>query len=323
MKKYVIKRLFTGLLAVAVVFVLNFLIIKAAPGSPVEILAGRDNPSQQLIDNLNEKFGFNQPLHVQLGKYISNVLKGDMGDSLIYNQNVFSLIMEKMGTSLILTMTAIVFAVVIGTALGLYCATHQGGITDKLFTSLSYVLNSMPSFWLALMFIMIFATNLGWFPTSGITNIRYNYTGIRHILDVMYHLFLPVVTLVLLQLPIYFKIAKSSVIQVLSEDFITTFRATGMSKKKIYNKYVFKNAILPVITVFGISLAFVITGSVLVETVFSWPGTGRVMMNAIMNRDYPLIMGIYLILSLSISIMMLLVDLVYAYVDPRIRNSYK
>ncbi len=323
MKKYVFRRLCTGFLAVAVVFVLNFFIIKAAPGSPVEILAGRDNPSQQLIDNLNEKYGFNQPLYIQLVKYVSNILKGDLGDSIIYNENILKIIMDKMGTSLLLTLTAIIFAVIIGTAAGLFSATHQRGIVDKVFTSTSYILNSMPSFWLAIMFIMVFATHLGWFPTSGYSDIRHTYTGIRHVLDVMHHLFLPVLTMTLLQLPIYFKIAKSSVIQVLSEDFITTFKATGMNKKKIYNKYVFRNAILPIITVFGISLAFVITGSVLVETVFSWPGTGRVMMNAIMNRDYPLIMGIYLILSLSISIMMLLVDLVYAYIDPRIRNSYK
>ncbi|MEF9984066.1 MAG: ABC transporter permease [Oscillospiraceae bacterium] len=322
MKKYVFKRILTGLFVVAIVFVINFVIVRLAPGDPVSILAGRDNPSQELMDNLNEKYGFDQPMHIQFIRYIKNMLKGDFGNSVIYNEGVLKLIFDKMGASLLLALSAIVLALIIGTAIGLYAATHQNGWFDKIFTALSYVLNSMPSFWLAIMFIMVFATNLGWVPTSGISDLRNNYTGIRLIVDVLWHLLMPVMTLTLIQLPVYFKIARSSVLQVMSEDFITTFRATGMSEKKIYNKYVFKNAILPVVTVFGISLAFVITGSVLVETVFSWPGTGRLMMTAIMNRDYPLIMGIYLILSLSISIMMIIVDLIYAYIDPRIRNSY-
>ena len=322
MKNYIFKRILTGLLVVAVVFVLNFFIIQLAPGSPVSVLAGRDNPSQELMDNLNEKYGLDQPIHIQLGRYLKNYLKGDLGQSVLYNQPVSKLIWDTVVPSLLLTLTGSILALIIGTLIGLYCATHSGGVIDRFFTAISYVLNSMPSFWLGLMFIMLFATGLGWFPTSGIVDLRANYTGIYYAMDVLWHLAMPVTVLTLIQIPIYFKISKSSVTQVLAEDFITTFRATGMSKKKIYNKYVFKNSILPVVTVFGINIAFIITGSALIEMVFGWPGTGRLMMSSIMSRDYPLIMGIYLILSLSIAVMMIVVDLIYGYIDPRIRNSY-
>lgn len=321
MKKYVLKRILTGLMAVIIVFTLNFFIIRLAPGDPIKIIAGRDNPSQEMIDALYKKYGLDQPLYVQLIAYLNNVLQGDLEDSILYGEPVTKLIGEAMGPSLLLALTGSILALIIGTFLGLYAARHEHSFIDVFFSGISYVLNSMPSFWLGIMLIMIFATKLGLFPTSGMTDMRQNLTGLSYVLDVLRHLFLPALTLVLIQIPIYFKIAKSSVTQVLAEDFITTFRAAGMSEKKIFNKYVFKNSILPIITVFGINLAYIVTGSALVETVFGWPGMGRMMMDSIMRRDYPLLMGIYLILSVSIAVMMVITDLVYAYVDPRIRYN--
>ena len=319
MSRYVLKRLLTGMLAVFVVFIFNFTIIRLAPGSPVRILAGRDNPSQEMIDYLNEKYGLNDPLPVQLLAYLKNILRGDFENSILHAEPVTTLIGQTMGPSLLLSISGILLGLIIGTLLGLFSAQHQRSAVDVIASGSSYVLNAMPSFWLALMFIMIFATGLKWFPTSGMTNLRQSYTGFAYVKDVAYHLALPVATLALIQIPTYFKITKSSVIQIMSEDFITTFRATGMSEKKIFRKYVFKNAILPTITVFGISLAYVVTGASLVETVFGWPGMGRLMLDGIMGRDYPLIMAIYIILSVAITGMMIITDLVYAYIDPRIR----
>ena len=321
MKKYILKRVLTGLMAVLIVFTFNFFIIRLAPGDPIKIIAGRDNPSQEMIDALYEKYGLDKPIHIQLVSYLKNVLKGDFEDSILYGEPVTKLLWETMGPSLLLALSGTILALLIGTMLGLYAARHQNSFIDVFFSGISYLLNSMPSFWLAIMLIMIFATNLKLFPTSGMTDMRNSYTGIKYVIDVMKHLFLPCLTLVLIQIPMYFKIAKSSVTQVLAEDFITTFRAVGMNEKKIFNKYVFKNSILPVITVFGISLAYIVTGSSLVEMVFGWPGMGRMMMDSIMRRDYPLLMAIYLILSLSIAVMMVITDLVYAYVDPRIRYT--
>lgn len=319
MKKYVFKRIITGLLAVVIVFALNFFIIKLAPGDPITILAGRDNPSQEMIDALNHKYGFDRPLYIQFFSYLKNVIRGDFEDSVMYNQPAIKLIQETIGPSMLLALSGAVLALIIGTAAGLFAARHENSKIDGAFSGVSYILNAMPSFWLGLMLMMIFATTLKWLPSAGMINLKKSYTGSAYYFDIFKHLILPVSTLTLIQIPIYFKVSKSSVIQTLSEDFITTYRAVGMSEKKIFNKYVFKNAILPTITVFGISLAYLVTGSALIETVFAWPGMGRLMLNAIMRRDYPVIMAIYLILSLSISIMMIITDLIYAYVDPRIR----
>src|SRR5699024_5296092 len=189
----------------------------------------------------------------------------------------------------------------------------------SFFTGIAYVLNSMPPFWLGIMLIMIFASWFKLLPTSGMVDVRANLQGFAYYMDMLKHLILPALTLTLIQIPTYFKLAQTTVLQVKSEDFITTFRATGMSESKIFNKYVLKNVLLPTITVFGISLAYVITGSALVEIVFSWPGAGRLMLDAIMQRDYPLLMGIYLIVAISIAVMMVITDIIYALVDPRIR----
>ena len=307
------------MLAVLVVFAFNFFIIRLAPGDPIKILAGRDNPSQEMIDHLYEKYGLNEPIYVQLVSYLKNVVRGDFEDSILYGEPVTKLIADTMGPSILLALSGALIALVVGVFLGLYAAQHQGSPVDIVGSGVSYILNSMPSFWLGLMMIMIFATRFKLFPTSGMHNMRHTYEGIAYIADIGKHLFLPVTTLALIQMPTYFKISKSSVIQVLSEDFITTFRATGMSEQKIFRKYVFKNSILPTITVFGISLAYIVTGSALIETVFAWPGMGRLMLDGIMRRDYPMIMAIYLMLSVAIAVMMILTDLIYAYVDPRIR----
>ena len=319
MSKYILKRLLTGMLAVLVVFTFNFFIIRLAPGDPIKILAGRDNPSQEMIDHLYEKYGLNEPIYIQLTSYLKNVLKGDFENSILYGEPVTKLISETMGPSLLLALSGSLAAVLIGTVLGIYAARNQNSPFDICVSGISYIFNSMPSFWLGLMFIMLFATRFKIFPTSGMHDVRKSYEGIAYVTDVVKHIALPLITLALIQIPTYFKITKSSVIQVLSEDFITTFKATGMSEKKIFNKYVFKNAILPTITVFGISLAYIVTGSALIETVFAWPGMGRLMLDGIMRRDYPMIMAIYLILSVAIATMMILTDLVYAYIDPRIR----
>ncbi len=309
----------TGLLAVIIVLILNFFIIHLAPGDPIRILAGRDNPSEEMIIELQKKYGLDQPIYIQLVSYLKSTIKGDFGQSILYNEPVMNLIGHTMGPSLLLALTGAVLALVVGTGLGIYAAQHHGSRRDSFFSAIAYLFNSMPSFWLGLMFIMLFASWLNILPTSGMMDLRSNYTGLPYYADVLKHLILPVTTLSLIQVPTYFKLAQTTVLQVTSEDFVTTFRATGMSNKKIFNKYVLKNVLLPTVTVFGISLAYIVTGSALIETVFAWPGTGRLMLDAIMRRDYPLLMGIYLIMSISIAVMMVVTDIVYAFIDPRIR----
>lgn len=319
MSKYMIKRVLSALLTVLVVFSLNFVIINAAPGSPIKTMMGKEVDNIELQKALEKKYGFDQPLHKQYLKYLKNVSKGDLGVSVIYNRPVKDMILEKMGPTVLLVLSSAIISLILGTAMGISAARREGSLLDVIFSSVNYILNSMPSFWLGLMLVIIFSTKLNLLPTFGMTDPRADYTGIDYFVDVLKHLVLPVLTMVLIQIPLYFRIAKSSVLQVVNEDYIQTFRACGMSEEKAFNKYIFKNAILPTITIFGISIAYLVTGVALVEIIFAWPGTGRLVLNAINQRDYPTLMGIYLVMSISIAVVMMLVDIIYAFVDPRIR----
>ena len=316
MKRYIVKRLGTGALVVLFSILFNFVIVRLAPGDPTRLLAGKDNPNPELIAMLRAKYGLDKPILVQ---YIKQLLHGDLGYSYVSSSSVWELIKTRIGPTLLLSLTGLLLAVLIGTLLGVYAARKKGGKVDIFLCSISYLFDSTPSFWLGLMLILIFASTLKIFPTSGMYSLRGNYKGMKHVMDVAKHLFLPALTMTLINIPYYFRIARSSVLQTMSEDFIMTLRATGMSENRIFNKYVMRNAIIPTITVFGISLAYVVTGVSMVEIVFAWPGMGRLMLDSITKRDYPTLSGIYLLLSCSVAVMMIVVDIVYAWVDPRIR----
>ena len=318
MGKYFLTRIGTAMIVVLVVIGLNFVIVRLAPGDPATIMAGFDNPSEEFKAAISAKYNLDKPLYVQFFTYVGKLMQGDLGESYYSNASVVSLIGERFGASLLLSGTSAVLAFLLGTGLGLIAGQRVGGIADRAFSAGAYVCNSMPSFWLGMMLILVFASKLGWLPTQGMYNMRLSATGMAHVWDVAKHMILPVATLTLIQVPSYFRITKSSVSQVLMDDYITTFRITGMSEGKIFRKYVLKNAILPVVTVFGINLAYVVAGSTLVETVFSWPGIGVLMYTAISNRDYNVLMGVYLIIAVSVAAIMILVDLVYARLDPRI-----
>ncbi len=319
MSRYILRRLLSGLLTVLMVFVIDFVIIKAAPGDPVYTIMGKESDDPVLRAALLEKYGLDKPLITQFFVQLKNMLHGDFGNSIIYNRPVIDMIVERLPATILLGLVDCILALLIGTALGIFCARRDGSFIDNFLSSIAYALDAMPSFWLGLMLIIILASRWKLLPTSGMENLRAGYTGFRHTLDVMEHMVLPVLTMVLITMPGYFRIAKSSIQQVTSEDFITTLRSTGMSEKKIFNKYIFKNAILPTVTMFGITLAFLVTGVTLVEIVFAWPGTGRLTLTAINQRDYPVLMGIYMVMSVSVALVMILVDVAYAFLDPRIR----
>ncbi len=319
MKKYVLKRLGTGVLVVLFSVLFNFVIVRLAPGDPTRLLAGKDNPNPQMIAALQEKYGLNKPILTQFWLYLKQLAHGDFGYSYVSSSTVWDLIRIRIVPTLMISLTGALLALVIGTLLGIYAARRKGSRLDVFLCSISYLFDSTPSFWLGLMMILIFAAILKWFPTSGMYNLRAGYKGWKYTLDVLKHMVLPVTTLTLIDIPYYFRIARSSVLQTMSEDFIMTLRATGMSERRIFNKYVMRNAIIPTITVFGITLAYMITGVAMIEIVFAWPGMGRLMLDSITKRDYPTLSAIYLILSISVAVMMIVVDLVYAWVDPRIR----
>jgi len=319
MTRYIFRRLISGILTVVMVFVINFIIIKAAPGDPIRTIMGKETDDPALREALMEKWGLNKSLPEQFWSQFSNAVRGDLGTSIIYNRSVNEMIDERLGATILLGLVSAILALVIGTALGIFCARHEGSFLDGLLSTVAYALDAMPSFWLGLMLIILLSSKLGLLPSQGMTDARAGYTGTQYYLDVALHLVLPTLTLMLITMPGYFRIAKSSIQQVTSEDFIVALRATGMSERKIFSKYIFRNAILPTVTMFGITLAFLVTGVTLIEIVFSWPGTGRLTMTAITQRDYPTLMGIYLVMSVSVAVVMVLVDIVYAFFDPRIR----
>ncbi|GAJ97366.1 LOW QUALITY PROTEIN: binding-protein-dependent transport systems inner membrane component [Geomicrobium sp. JCM 19055] len=291
---------------------MNFALIQLAPGNPISILSGQDNPSPEMERALIERYGLDDPVHIQFFNYLINLFQGDIGTSIISNQPVLSLIMERLGPTLILALTASILALILGTALGIYCARKRGskirlfqeGHTYSIPCRISGWECSYLSFHLGGGFRLL---EVGIIQVSITTLICFD-IGI-----------LPASTIVLVTAPYFFRISRSSVIQVMNDDFVQTLRATGMGEAKIFNKYVFKNAILPTITVFGITLAYIVTGVAIIEIVFSWPGMGSFMLEAISRRDYPLLMGIYLILSISVAVTMLVIDVIYGFIDPRIR----
>jgi len=319
MKRYIGKRALSGLLVVLLSVCFNFTLIRLAPGDPIRIMAGMDNPNEAQIALLRAKYGLDKSIPEQFVMFLKQIAQGDLGYSYVSDQPVVDMILEKVGPTITLTLTALIFAVTLGTLIGVYAARKNGSWFDKMVCNVSYIFDATPGFWLGLMMIIVFASYLKLLPTSGMVSLRNNYTGIKYVLDVAKHLVLPISTMVLTQMPYYFRIARSSVLQAMAEDYVTTFRATGMKEGRIFNKYVLRNAILPTVTVVGMRMGFLLSGSVLIETVFAWPGMGRLMFTSIGKRDYPLLTGIYLVTSLMICVAMILVDILYGFIDPRIR----
>lgn len=319
MGRYIALQLASIVPTILLSIVLNFLLLHAAPGDPARVMAGRDNPTEAQIAAIRADLGLDQPLPVQFGRYVRELAQGNLGQSIAFRQPVFGLIMDRLPATLLLTATSAVLALVIGTLLGAIAAQRSGSTVDTTLSFGNYALFAVPSFWLGLIMIVIFASTLGWLPTSGMRTVRADYTGWRDVLDVLQHMILPVATLALVQTPIYFRITRASVQLQQREDYVTTFRATGMPASRVFRRYALRNALLPTVTIFGLGLGFVFTGAALVEIVFAWPGIGRLTLDAVLRRDYPLLLGVYLILAIAVSIAVLLTDIVYAVLDPRIR----
>lgn len=268
---------------------------------------------------LTEKYGLDQPLPSQLFRYVKYAVRGDLGYSYLSRRPVAQLIGEKIGPTLLLTLTAIGFSLLFGSFLGFYAARNPGKFFSRQMQRCSYLFDSLPGFWLGLILILVFASCLKLVPTAGMTDLRQEYVGFPHMIDVARHMILPVLTLIIVQSPLYFRVARSSAARALKEEYVKTLRAAGLSEGKIFYGFVLRNAAIPLVTVFSSDLAFSLAGVSLVETVFAWPGMGRMLTEAALRRDYPLLTGIYLTISLSICGAMIGADAIYAALDPRIR----
>ena len=317
--RFIIRRTLSIIPMVLLIVALNFFIIHMAPGNPAQLISGLEQPSVEVVRALERQYGLDKPLVIQLGLYYKNIFQGNLGFSFIYGTSVNGLIFERIGATILLTVTAAIVAFVLGTLIAVWVGRRKTKILDSIFSILAYIFYAMPSFWLALVLILVFSSSLRLFPTSGMINVRANYQGWARTWDIIHHLFLPCLTLVLIQIPVFFRVTRSSIDQVSHDEYITTFTAIGIPRRKIFRKYVLRNAILPGITIFGLTLGYSIAGAALVEIVFAWPGMGRLMLDAVFRRDYNLLLGIYLVMAICICLAILLTDIVYAIVDPRIR----
>ena len=316
--RYILGRLLQAVPLVFVVIILNFFLIHAAPGDPVSLLIGEGGASDEFIERTRARFGLDQPLHVQLVRYVGNVLRLNLGYSIRYRQDVLPLIINRLPASLLLMGTSFVVSSLGGILLGIVASPHKDTAGDRVAVVLSLLGHSMPVFWLGLIALIVFSQRLGWFPTQGMFDIRNPKEGWRLAVDVLHHLVLPVFTYSAFQFALIFRVTRVKMQEILIEDFITTARAKGVPERRVVFRHAVPNALLPIVTVLGFNFAWLLAGSVLTETVFAWPGMGRLMFDAVSARDYPLLMGLFTVLSAFVILINLLTDIVYGLIDPRI-----
>lgn len=321
--RYAASRLLQALGLVLAVVVLNFVLVHAAPGDPVETIAGASGGmSPELMAQLRTQYGLDKSLPVQLVVYLGKVARGDLGYSYFFNLPVTSMIAERVPATLLLVLSSVLVAFFVGTALGVLSSRKPNGWLSQFITVLSLVGFAAPVFWLGIMLVILLASVFPVLPVAGMRAIDSSGAGgLADMLDVAYHLVLPTLTLSLVYLAQYSRLARSSMLDVLGSDFIRTARAKGLAERVVLYKHALRNALLPVVTVLGLQFGNVLAGAILVETVFNWPGLGRLAFESVLRRDYPTILGVLLFSSVVVVVMNQLTDLCYRFIDPRIKAS--
>lgn len=322
MPGFIAARLVKAVFILLAILVLNFVLIHAAPGDPAAVMAGEAGASdEKFLQDLRERFGLDQPFIVQLWTYIKGAVQLDLGYSYRRQMPVAELIWERLPATLLLTSTAFVISILIGVIAGVLAAQMQGTWWDTLISSLALLFYATPLFWVGLMASLLFSVVLGWLPGYGYQTIGANYTGIDKVLDIGKHLILPATTLGLFFTAIYVRMTRASMLEVSRLDFVKTARSKGLRNSVIQRRHVLRNAILPVITLAGLQAGQIVGGAVLTETVFAWPGIGRLMFEAIGQRDYNVILGVFFVSAAMVLLFNLITDILYGVVDPRIRMT--
>ena len=318
---YVLRKLGQTALTTFVVLAFNFFLFRIMPGNPVRILIRNPKISAAALQRVTEQFGLNQSKFVQFGYYLRDLCMANLGHSFVYRKPVLDVIMEKLPPTLLLTGTATVLSIVIGIVLGVIFAWKRGSKLDVAGLSLSLVLYSMPSFWVGILMVMLFAVYWRIFPICGMSVPGTYFTTVWGQLgDLLKHMFLPTVTFALILIGEYVLIMRNSLLEVMGEDYMLTARAKGVSNRNLLRRHALPNAMLPMVTLIAMNLGFIVGGAIQIETVFSWPGLGRLMYTALMGRDYPLLQGIFLVVTVCVVGANLCADLLYRYLDPRVKS---
>ena len=320
--RYIIRRLFQAVPIVLAIIVLNFFLLNMAEGDAVDVLAGEaGSATPEYLAVLTAKFGVDQPLPVQLLVYLKNIISLDLGYSFRHDMPVSVLIVDRFWPTLLLMVSTIILAVLFGILLGLLAAINLNTWKDAVISVFALITYATPLFWVGLMMIVVFSINLRWFPTSGMENIAAFYEGFDRFVDITHHLVLPTITLSLFYLALYTRLMRASMLEQYGQDYVVTARAKGLPERRITFGHVLRNALLPVVTMAGVQVGALIGGSVIVESVFAWPGLGMLAFESLFARDLNLLLGIFLISSVLVVVVNLIVDVIYCFLDPRIEVS--
>jgi peptide/nickel transport system permease protein len=322
MGRYLFSRIASGLLIIVAILVLNFLIVHMVPGDPLHALLGDFPVPPGYAEQIRAEFGLDQPISTQLGLYLLNLLRGNLGFSFANRLPVLDLILGRLGPTLLLMLPALFFAALLGVVMGVTAAPRAGSAQDSALTALALFGYSVPIFWLGQLLVIVFSIQLGWLPAQGMKSMREEYEGWEAFTNLLRHLVLPGFSVMIFYIAIVSRVARASVAEALHHDYVLTAKAKGLSPRTILWRHVLPNALIPVVTVIGYNFGHSLTGAILVETVFAWPGIGSLFITSITNRDYPVLQGIFLLAGVSVVVINILTDILYALLDPRVRTSH-
>lgn len=318
--RYILRRLLQTVPVVLGVVVLNFLLLQLAPGDLATVLAGEAGGApKEYIEQLRQRFGQDQPVIVQLLSYMGNLLTLDLGYSFRQSAPVLDLLLDRLWPTLLLMGTTLVLSVGIGVAMGLLAALWVRTWKDHAISVAAIIFYATPLFWVGLMLILVFSIYLGWFPTSGMEDVVAFYEGWDRVVDIAHHLVLPSITLSLFYLALYARLMRASMLEQRGLDYVTTARAKGLTERQINVRHVLRNALLPVVTMAGVQVGSLLGGSVIVESIFAWPGLGQLAYQSLFARDFNLLLGIFFLSACLVVVVNLMVDVIYVLLDPRIR----
>lgn len=312
MIRYIIGRLLVAIPVLLIVSLISFSLMQLVPGDPAILIAGLQATPDE-VQQVREQLGLDRPFYIQLATWYGNLLRGDLGTSLLLGRDVLEVTLERLPVSFSIAFYALVLTVVVGMASGVLAALRQNTWVDQAVMTFALIGVSLPNFWLALMLIILFAVQLGWLPSGGYIDFREDFWGWLQAAT------LPAVSLAMLQTGLLARITRSTMLEVLRQDYIRTARAKGLPNHLVIGKHALKNVMIPVITVLGIVFSLLLSGSVVIETIFSIPGMGSLLGSSILRRDYPVIQGGLLFVATMLLLLNLLVDVLYAYFDPRVR----
>lgn len=327
MARHILKRLLFAIPLLFGIATATFFMMQLAPGDPLDMYLEPQRQRQvgpEVIELLRKKYGLDQPIHIQYVRWLGNVMHGDFGESFRHRRPVRDLLAEAVPYTLQLTVLAVLLDAFVGITLGIISAVKQYSLWDKVVTLGSLIIYAIPGFWLALMLVLVFSVHLGWFPTSQTRSMDYEFLSLwEKIGDRLWHLVLPVFVMGIASAAGTARYMRNKLLEVLSEDYVIAARARGFTERYVILKHALRNAMIPIITIYGLSLPFLLGGATIVETIFAWPGMGRLAVGGVAGRDYPLIMATMLIAAVLTVMGNLLADITYAWVDPRVSYDGK